>query len=581
MLKYKFVLIERIKGIELSFNCKKIGYMKLLSLLLFVVISFLSTTLKAQPGNNKIIIQGRFTPSIDDASKINYNPNLTDTVYQTPNFKYKIEDRKLETPFKVAPIRPAKLVGEPLNKLYPNYIALGMGNYLTPYFEFYHSKLRSRDIKYGIHLKHFSSAGKIDDYAFPAWSQNLAEVYGSKFWRKSVLDVNVGYKRDVNHFYGFQPTSYPDSILPKDVDIAQRYNLVNADFHYYRYRLRKSEMNYDVRASYYFINDFYRNAEHHASANSFFDWQTSFSSKLKKERLGFELNEKFYDNIWDTLPSQITNLLSVKPYYKFDFGQLSAYFGIDMQVKTDSISTINFYPDVRLNLAAIPDVLYFNFNLNGGQVRNSLKSLSDENPFIISQVPVGFTNMKYQVNFGLGSSISKSLNFDIQLYYSKFNHAPLFVTDTNTQFNNQFTVVYDDYDQMKLQAGITYKLHEKLQFLLLANYYVYNMTTELFPWHKPNYDVSLTGKYNIQNKIIIKTALISYGSSYAPQWENGALSTSTLKAWVDLNFGVEYRYRKKLGIFLNFNNVTASRYYRWYNYPSYKFNILGGFSYVF
>jgi len=89
----------------------------------------------------------------------------------------------LETPFKVAPIRPAKLVGEPLNKLYPNYVALGMGNYLTPYFEFYHSKLRSRDIKYGVHLKHFSSAGKIDDYAFPAWSQNIAEVYGSKFWK--------------------------------------------------------------------------------------------------------------------------------------------------------------------------------------------------------------------------------------------------------------------------------------------------------------------------------------------------------------------------------------------------------------
>jgi hypothetical protein len=579
MFNYNLKLKERVK--ESPFNIIKLRYMKLLKFSIIVALGFSSIIAAAQPGNNKIIIQGKFTPSIDDASKINTSPVLEDTVYSTPEFSYKIEERKLETPFKVAPIRPAKLVGEPLNKLYSNYVALGMGNYLTPYFEFYHSKLRSRDTKYGVHLKHFSSAGKINDYAFPAWSQNIAEVYGSKFWKKSVLSVNVGYKRDVNHFYGFKPELYPDSVLPEDVDIAQRYNLVNADLHWYRYRVRRSEMKYDIKTSYYFLNDFYHNSEHNIAANSYFDWGTSFYNGFKKERLGFQLNEKFYSNIWDTVSTQITNLLDVKPYYKFEFGQLSAFFGVNMQVKTDTISSLNFYPDIRLNLAAIPNVLYFNFNLTGGQRRNSLKSFSDENPFIISQIPLGFTNQKYQINFGLGSSISKSVNFDVQLYYSKYEHAPLFVTDTNSLYNNQFTVVYDDYDELKLQADITYRLHEKLQFLLRGNYYVYNMNTELFPWHKPSYDISLTGNYNIQNKVIIKAALISYGSSYAPVWENGVQSTSTIKAWVDLNFGIEYRYRKKLGIFLNFNNVTATRYYRWYDYPSYKFNILGGFSYVF
>ncbi len=579
MLNYSLNFKECIR--KHSFNIEKIGHMKIYKFLLVFAIVFISSIVAAQPGNNKIIIQGKFTPSIDDASKVNTSPILKDTVYKTPNFDYKIKERKLDIPFKIVPIRPAKLVGEPLNKLYANYVALGIGNYLTPYFEFYHSKLRSRDIKYGIHLKHFSSAGKINDYAFPAWSQNIAEVYGSKFWKKSVLSANIGYKRDVNHFYGFKPELYPDSLLPEDVDIAQRYNFVNADIHWYRYRMRKSEMNYDIKTSYYFLNDFYRNSEHNVAVNGFFDWGTSFYNKFKKERLGFELKESFYSNIWDTLPTHITNLIDIKPYYNFEFGQLSAHIGANMQVKTDTSSIINFFPDVKLNLAAIPNVLYFNFNLTGGQYRNTMKSFSDENPFIISQIPLDFTTQKYQVNFGLGSSISKSLNFDFQLYYSQYEHAPLFITDTNTMYNNQFTVVYDDYDELKFQAAITYRLHEKLQFLLRGNYYVYNMNSELFPWHKPSYDVSLTGNYNIQNKIFIKAAFISYGESYAPVWENGVQSTATIKAWMDLNFGIEYRYRKKLGIFVNFNNVTASRYYRWYNYPSYKFNVLGGFSYIF
>lgn len=577
----RLILKEKIQLIRMNLSGLKIDNTSLIGLLLLAVIISCSGNMIAQPGNNKVIIQSKFTPSINDASKINTSPTLKDTVYQTPDFKYKIEERKLETPFKVAPIRPARLVGEPLNKLYPNYVALGMGNYLTPYFEFYHSKLRSRNIKYGVHLKHFSSAGKIDNFAFPAWSQNIAEVYGSKFWKKSVFNVNVGYQRDVNHSYGFLPANYPDSILPKDVDIAQRYNMVNADIHWYRYRMRKSEMNYDIKAGYYFINDFYHVSEHQASLNSIFDWGTAFSSKLSKERLGFQINEKFYDNVWDTLPSLVSNLLDIKPFYKFEFGSLSAYIGVNMQVMTDSLSSLNLYPDIRFNLAAIPDVLYFNFNLRGGHYRNTLKSFSNENPFIISQIPVGFSNQKYQINFGLGSSISKSVNFAVQFYFSKYENAPMFITDTNSLYNNRFTVVYDDYDELKLQAGITYRLHDKLRFLLKGNYYVYNMSTELFPWHKPSYDVSLSGNYNIQDKIIVKAAFISYGSSNAPIWENGVQSSTTIKAWVDLNFGVEYRYRKKLGIFLNFNNVTASRYYRWYNYPSYKFNVLGGLSYIF
>ncbi len=567
MIAYKMLIIMR--------------NMTLYKLILVLALSLSIRGIMAQPGNNKVIIQGKFTPSINDATKINTTPSLRDTVYKTPKFTYKIEERKLETPFRVAPIRPARLLGEPLNKLYANYVALGMGNYLTPFFEFYHSKLRSRSTKYGVHIKHMSSAGSIKDYAFPAWSHNLVEFYGSKFWRKSVFDMNISYQRKVSHFYGFKPRNYPDSILPKDVDIVQRYNLAQADFHWYRYRLRRSEMNYDIKLKYYFTNDFYRNKEHGVIVNSFYDWNSHFVKKFKNERIGFELKNHFYDDIWDTLNGQISNIIDLMPYYKFDFGPLSVKAGIDMQVVTDSMSNAYFFPNISINLAAIPDVLYFNFNLTGGYYRNSLKSFSEENPFIISHIPVGFTNRKFQTNFGLGSSISKAVNFDIQLYYDKFEHAPLFVTDTNSLYDNKFTVVYDDYDRLKLQMGMTYRLHQKVQLLLRGNYYVYNMTNELFPWHKPAYDVSLTANYNIQDKILLKAAFITYGSSHAPVWENGLLKAQTLKSWVDINFGVEYRYRKKTSIFINFNNITSTRYYRWYNYPSYRFNILGGFSYIF
>ena len=554
--------------------------MKRQKILVLIFVVFITNVLLAQPGNNKVIIQGKFTPSISDAQKILSVPVLKDTVYQVPSFKYDIEEKILETPFKVSPIKPAKLFGEPLTKLYPNYVALGMGNYLTPYFEFYHSKLRSRDTKYGVHLKHFSSAGTINDYAFPAWSNNFAEVYGSKFWKKSILDANVSYKRDVTHFYGFQPVDFPDSLLPNDADNVQRYNLVNADLHWYRYRLRTKDMNYDLKGNYYFLNDFFNNSENHIGMVASLDWNIDLVKSFSSQRLGFDLTEDFYHNKWDTLAMQNANLLKVTPYYSFITDALSVKVGLSIQTKTDSMSTLFFYPELKINLAAIPNILYFNLNMTGGQTRNSLKSFSDENPFIISQIPLQFTNTKFQINFGLGSSISKSVNFDLQLYYDRVENAPLFISDTNEFYLNKFTVLYEDYDRIKLQADITYQLHEKLRFLLRGNYYIYNMSSD-FPWHKPSYDVSLTANYNIQDKIILRAAILTYGAAKVPTWEQGVLVPQTLKGWVDFNLGVEYRYRKKLGFFVNFNNIGAARYYKWYDYPSYKFNFLAGLSYIF
>jgi len=419
-------------------------------LLLLVFISFIVLPSFAQPGNNKVVIQGKFTPSLRDAQKMKFSPSLHDTVYKVPEFEYSIMEKKVETPFKVSSIRPAKLLGEPLNKLYSNYVALGMGNYLTPFFEFYHNKLRSRNTKYGVHLKHFSSAGKINDYAFPAWSNNLVEIYGSKFWKKSVFDVSASYKRDVTHYYGFHPIEYPDSLLPKDVDIVQRFNLVSSNLHWYRYRLRKKEMDYDVKLNYYFLQDYYRSSEHKIAFDSRLDWYTNFIKSAKNERLGFEIENDFYINNWDTLQAVNTNMLTVRPFYKFEYGLLTLKVGADMQVISDSNSNLFFYPRAEINLAAIPNVLYFNFSLLGGHYRNSLKTFTDENPFVNTLVHQDFTNRKYQINFGLGSSISKAVNFDIQLYYDKLENAPLFVTDTNSMYNNQFTVVYEDYDRLNL-----------------------------------------------------------------------------------------------------------------------------------
>ena len=106
-------------------------------------------------------------------------------------------------------------------------------------------------------------------------------------------------------------------------------------------------------------------------------------------------------------------------------------------------------------------------------------------------------------------------------------------------------------------------------------------------WHKPGLEVSLGVNYNMQDKIFARAELFTRGKMYAKTYEYDVMTgdmemkAEELKAMVDLNLGLEYRYSGVLSGFLNLNNILGQRYYHWYNYPSYRFNLLLGVTYSF
>ncbi|MCC6690463.1 MAG: hypothetical protein IT235_02915, partial [Bacteroidia bacterium] len=61
----------------------------------------------------------------------------------------------------------------------------------------------------------------------------------------------------------------------------------------------------------------------------------------------------------------------------------------------------------------------------------------------------------------------------------------------------------------------------------------------------------------------------------------GSLVVKELKGITDINLGAEYKYSKLFTLFVNFNNIAGFRYYRWDNYPTQRFLILGGLTITF
>jgi outer membrane receptor protein involved in Fe transport len=125
---------------------------------------------------------------------------------------------------------------------------------------------------------------------------------------------------------------------------------------------------------------------------------------------------------------------------------------------------------------------------------------------------------------------------------------------------------------------------------LNGTYTHYKTTEQQYAWHKPAYDLEFTGRYNIQEKIVLTAKAIITGPVWAlvPVHVNYFISgpefimqAKKLKGWTDINLGAEYRFNKALSFWININNLTNSKYYRWSNYRSYGINLLGGVSYSF
>ena len=88
--------------------------------------------------------------------------------------------------------------------------------------------------------------------------------------------------------------------------------------------------------------------------------------------------------------------------------------------------------------------------------------------------------------------------------------------------------------------------------------------------------------------IVAKVDLFYLGNQFAKTFEADTTATTGTKVVAkelngvfDANIGLEYRYNKKLGFFLNVNNIASVRYMRYMNYPTQRFNLMGGLSYSF
>ena len=548
-------------------------------LIILIVLFYASATMAQTSGTEQIYnVPSEFQPTIKDALKFSDVPEIKDTVKRIKNIKYGINSVPLFPKYQVVPISQAKLQNEPLNKLYHSLLKVGYGPiYNMPFGEFWIGNTRSRDINYGSHLKHLSSTTHLRDFGYGGYSDNEINIFGKQFYKKHTLSGDFDYERNVIHYYG-----YDTSLNKLENDFTrQRYQFLQPILRLVSHYTDSTHINHDLGLSFYNLQNLNREAENNIKFNG------TGSMFINKEKLNVNFLTDYYNHKQanDTINDLI---LSLSPSFEAVGSKWHANIGLTGTLDNfKNVTRFYFFPKLNIHYNVYENMIIPYAGVNGGLIKNSFRTMSKENMFVDTTLNYANTNNKYNAFIGLRGNLSSKTTYDAKVSYAQYDSMQFFVIDYrgSNQINNHFNVVYDNTTLLTLGGQLKYQLKEKLNIIAKGNYYIYKTKNLTRAYQKPDYDLTLSGIYNLQSKIIIKADIFMLGQQWAQTQitdNNGvnSLTPKQLKGWVDANLEAEYRYSKMLSFFVRFNNIANQRYYRWDRYPSQRFNFMFGVTLV-
>lgn len=586
--------------------------------------------------NERVVVTSRYRPVVEESTKINVAPTITDTVSTiTKSFTYDISTRRLTSLYEPSRIKAARIIGEPATRLYNNYLKLGMGNYWSPLAELYFNSLRSPDKSYGISLSHHSSWGTIGRpcdtlpsatyYGQAPYSLTDINAFGKLITNNSLqLSANLGYQNDFNRYYGFS-----DSTLMAETGMLRdslNRSLYNANYNLANLNLGIKTLNTDVNALGYEANvgvqDLFANYgqnELGIRADGNIHYGFTLADKYKGIAYLHLTYEGFLQNFnpvtlpfaADTMLSNallnrddstgrsilyahsFKNLYKANPFLDFIFSGFQIHAGAVVALDAYNVAKggkVHLYPDASVSKDFFNKLLIATLVAEGNIDANSWNQIRLVNPYV---APNAWSRATSHYDFSAKLRVNISKKMDLNLYgtYSIINDDLSFALDTHYTLQNVFTPVYDSLTRIKVGGNFVFMNDEMLRLELKGNYYIYNnMRQQLVGdqyvdmplYYRPKFDVGLTATVNYNDKITGRLEFQALGrSSYATTTAaDGSDSTLYLPFRYGMNLEVEYRHSKALSFFLKADNLLFQRYFYWQNYPSYRGLFLLGLTYT-
>lgn len=544
-----------------------------------------------------------YTPTISDAFKIKKTPKiiLSNTISKK-KLSYSIFSAPVASTFvpKSGVVKGID-VGKK-ERLFDNYLALGFGNYTTPFIEFFLHQNRKFETDYGIYLKYTSSENGVKN-TFLNNEFSTLNLGGFYLKEERGFTWKIGgnmYQKQYN-WYGLPNISFDNNTI-NSIAAKQTYGF------------------YEVESEVVFEDSYFDNIK---GALSLFD--DKFGSKevgflLKpslKIPLGFisknlselelQTNINYLQGEFEQNYLNNSNIkysffnLGIHPVYRVNWNKLSIKLGSKIYLTSDiknSLTDILAYPDLEITYPVISNLINFYAGASGDLHMNSFQNFSEQNPFVSPTLFLTQTNEQYNLFGGINGIISSNISFNVKASYKSDEDHALFVRNNSKsngvfnastsllgyEYGNSFNVFYDDISTLSIFGEIEIDASKRFSIGATIQINSYSTTFQQEAWNLPKIEGAIYGKYK-NNNWYANANIFFVGSRMDVQYNGTFPSTiasiESLDAFTDMNLNGGYHFSDFFSAFVKLNNILGIDYDRYANYNVLGLQALAGITYKF
>ena len=566
---------------------------------------FASTSAYAQTYNEQIDITAPYQPSVNDANKINTEPE---------NYKIKLDKTTPEynyEPFKYSSFlkMPAKLeLLQPVNydeTAKKNILSaiVGFGTNLEPLVDINVNSIQKKKIWGGFSLYHNSAWRQMKNVPNNTMSSTKVAGYGNFLIGKQLLAPSISYTREGFHYYGVDPSlaSKYDFDALTDDSIHQTVDMIDAEIALFN--AQRGQSNYNVSLQYSYLQDKYSDREHIISLPANFNRNMKW---LDNDLLNINFLMQFVST--NALTSN-NFLTSLSPVYMFSTGAFDFNIGGDFALYTQNGNNsketkFKAHPIFQVKANIIPQTFNIHIGVNGSSNRNTFKNLFNANHYIATPHVISrqanssinndylakVTDTKFNIYAGFDSKICKFVNFSANAKYIIIENLPLYTSNIFKQYAgagttlslNEFVIQYVNLNELVLSADVTVDTKKNLLFNLHGNYYsakIKEGSSASQLYNLPLFEVFADARYKLLNdKLTLGLEAFCLGSRVDKDVYGVSGGLVTLKPLYNMNLSADYSINDVISVWLNINNMLHfnNKAQLWYCYPIYPINAMVG-----
>lgn len=521
-----------------------------------------------------LIVVKPLDPVVKTSQKILDQPNVKDTIEVKQEIKYTFVDVPFQAARIIDTIAPVKVKSEAVNKLYHQYVRLGVGSNFNKIFSASINGGRSSKYRYSMWYDHFSSNG-LARLNYDNFSHNQAGGDFTVFWDETMFTAKLNYTRNAFHYYGIFDRDNRNIEITDRTFLLNHFVYINPEFRFKDNLEENSlKLRHDNILGYTYTTNANQVNEH------FFNYRGNWGKRINRDLYTVSVYGDY--NSFRNKLSERNGIVKITPHIRSTGKRLDADLGFSVNMQFDTIAHFYFFPDLHVKYELVKDAFIPFVNVKGGVVRNNLRNFSMVNNFIDTSAHIQNTIDKFEIQGGWRVSFSRRIYFVLDATFKNVQNMPFWIKNYNDPWQNKFILVYDNMDWLKFRFNFAYDENERMKAGLYVYYNDYRTQNEKRAWHMPVFEYGGWIMYNLADKFIGQINLHGFDKQYVklPDYMNQSEGMK-LKGFTDLNLRFEYRYTDRISAFVSFNNILSQSYQRWQDYNTQRFNLMGGFTFGF